>query len=511
MKPAVFEEAGCVICGQLTPMRELTPLRDTPCSLDILERDGVTRMQRKFEYEEAQDINGPVLDSTCDSMCVECETALANGTVPKLALANGFWIGEVPEVLKGLSFAEKMRIARIRHNRSLVRVSSGRAKMIANVIMFSNHTLKVYEELPPSKTELEDVLAFIFTGPVQPTSEDFERTPVLVRRHRVANALEWLKLNHKDYRDLIISHENLLSYKLAGVPVEYDYKRTEVGDGNKLSSELSVHDALDEEGTETGPCPFTVHGLTGPEYEQMDMQTVKARALQHLMAEGKTLGIGHSEKPESMYDNPQAYPQMFPWLFPYGLGGFENENISGRISEEAHKKKLLMYHDKRFQTDVYSPIVAFNHAQMKAASISSFLVANRTKFHDVADRLLGLNLHELNSISEWMIEGEIVKPITEDEKECFRILGDVDSVAGKVQGSLILKEYMRNEIWALTSFMGAPTWFITLSPADIAHPLCLYYAGSDTKFSPKILSDIFAFLEIPLLLQDSLTTWSNHL
>ncbi|KAJ6549431.1 hypothetical protein DFH09DRAFT_855976, partial [Mycena vulgaris] len=269
MNPAVFEEAGCAICGQLTPLRELTLLNETPYSLNMLERAGVTRMERHREDEEVQDIDGPVLDSTCDSMCLGCETALADGKIPKLALANGFWIGEVPDVLKGLSFAERILIARIRHNRSLVRVSSGRAKMIANVIMFSNPTLKVYKELPPSKTELEDVLAFIFTGPVQPTFEDFKRTPMLVRRNRVADALEWLRLNHTDYRDLIISEENLQSYDLAGVPVVVDYKRTEAADGNKIPTELSVHDLQDEEGTETGLCPFTVHGLSGAEYEQM--------------------------------------------------------------------------------------------------------------------------------------------------------------------------------------------------------------------------------------------------
>ncbi|KAJ7028454.1 hypothetical protein C8F04DRAFT_964008 [Mycena alexandri] len=372
MDPAAFEEAGCAVCGQLTTLCELTPLASAPYSLDPLEREGVTRVERLSDTDEVDELDGPVLDSTCDSVCVDCEIHLVKGAVPPLALANGFWIGAVPEVLKGLSFAEKLLIARIRHNRCLVRVSSGRAKMMANVIMFSNPTFKVYKELPPSRSEIEDVLAFIFTGPVQPTPEDYERTPMLVRRNKVAAALQWLKINHKDYHDLVISEENLNTYELSGVPVVVDYKRMETGNGNKLPTEMSVHEVEDDVGTTTGQCPFTVHGLSGAEYEQMDMQTVKTKALNHLMAEGRTLGIGHSVKPESMYDNPQAYPQMFPWLFPYGLGGFENQHIVGRISEDTHKKKLLMYHDKRFQTDVYFPIVAFNHSQMKASATLEF-------------------------------------------------------------------------------------------------------------------------------------------
>jgi hypothetical protein len=51
----------------------------------------------------------------------------------------------------------------------------------------------------------------------------------------------------------------------------------------------------------------------------MSMDRLKARALQHLSENRSTLSISHDSKPQSMYDNPQAYPQMFPWLFSYDL------------------------------------------------------------------------------------------------------------------------------------------------------------------------------------------------
>lgn len=139
-----------------------------------------------------------------------------------------------------------MLVARIHHNRCLVRVSSGKAKMIANCIMFSNPSVKIYHKLPPSKDELDEVLAFVFMGSAQPTEEEFKQTPMLVRRNKVATALEWLKLNHADYADLEISQENLSSYPLEGVPVVVDYKRTNPSDGNKLASAMSSHDNVDE-------------------------------------------------------------------------------------------------------------------------------------------------------------------------------------------------------------------------------------------------------------------------
>ena len=44
---------------------------------------------------------------------------------------------------------------------------------------------------------------------------------------------------------------------------------------------------------------------------------------------------------------------MFPWLFPYGLGGMGNECIPSdvKISDAVRKKHWLMYHEKRFQHD----------------------------------------------------------------------------------------------------------------------------------------------------------------
>ena len=63
--------------------------------------------------------------------------------------------------------------------------------------------------LPPSIEDLDEVLAFNFTGPIRLSPKDLERTPLLVRRRRVAAALEWLKLNHADYLNLDISYDNL--------------------------------------------------------------------------------------------------------------------------------------------------------------------------------------------------------------------------------------------------------------------------------------------------------------
>ncbi|KAJ6609910.1 hypothetical protein B0H10DRAFT_2166208 [Mycena sp. CBHHK59/15] len=160
--------------------------------------------------DPVEELDGPVLAEDCDSIC------------PLRSLANHIWIGHVPWQLKDLSFAEKMLITRVRHNRCVVRVASRRGKMSANAIMFATPVVKVYNILLRTRDELSELLAFVFVGPTRPTDEEYVRTPMLVRWDQVKDTLDWLKLNHVDYADLAVSAENIKDLPENGIPCRVD-------------------------------------------------------------------------------------------------------------------------------------------------------------------------------------------------------------------------------------------------------------------------------------------------
>jgi len=246
---------------------------------------------------------------------------------------NGNWLGGVPPQLQNLTWTEKMLISHVCHNCCIVRVtSSGMHKMSANAVFFSTPMPKIYASLPPKCEELEEVMAFIFIGPTMPTDKDFKCTPLLVRRNKVAGALEWLKLNHVDYADVDISYENLKGYSENSPPVVVDFKLSSENDLHENKESLPVNEDNDN-GVESGECPFVVHGLVSADIENKTARELRAIALKHLL-NGKMLGIGHAATPESIYDNPQLYPQIFPWLFPYGLGGIGNECGFKKVSHQ---------------------------------------------------------------------------------------------------------------------------------------------------------------------------------
>jgi hypothetical protein len=103
--------------------------------------------------------------------------------------------------------------------------------------------------------------------------------------------------------------------------------------------------------------------------------------------------------------------------------------------------------------------------------LKEVILAKQKSFDNIANRLLQINSDVLTDITEHMIKGKRVKGDSPEEKDCLQLIHDLDHIGGHVKGSITSKKYMRNEIWSLISFQGAPSWYITLSPTDDKHPI----------------------------------------
>jgi len=102
----------------------------------------------------------------------------------------------------------------------------------------------------------------------------------------------------------------------------------------------------------------------------------------------------------------------------------------------------------------------------------------------MSKRLMNVHWPTMDAIAERLEAGEYVKPETPEETLCFQVMHDLDAISGKMHGSAARKKTMRNEIWSLVGRLSAPYWYITLSPADNCHPICIYYAGTNERFDP---------------------------
>jgi DNA-directed RNA polymerase subunit RPC12/RpoP len=179
---SAFEEAGCTVCGRLCKLSDLSPRESLDVDWSLLDVESVTQKERFSITDPVEEVSRPILAKGCEGVCTECESKLLARVRPPRSLANHLWIGELPWQLKGLTSAEKMMVTKVWHNRCVVRVASGRGKLVANAIMFATPIRRVYSVLPPSRDELSEVLVFVFLVSAKPTEDDFVHTPMFVRR-----------------------------------------------------------------------------------------------------------------------------------------------------------------------------------------------------------------------------------------------------------------------------------------------------------------------------------------
>ncbi|KAI0640827.1 hypothetical protein C8Q79DRAFT_889026, partial [Trametes meyenii] len=221
-----------------------------------------------------------------------------------------------------------------------------------NVVVFGQPVDRLYTVLPPPRKDIQDCLAILFVGAAKPSDEDIKCTPFLVRRDVVARviacALLWLQRNNDLYSDIQISETNLASYDDGHSPVGIVYRPH----GNPTPPEsLAVYEALSDRSVREGDISFVVHALHAPDLSRMTYEAKVALAVRHFESGNGVLAYGHESQPQSIYHNTELFPRMFPWLFPYGVGGFENKGISTRLHRADHIRTLLSYPDRRFQTD----------------------------------------------------------------------------------------------------------------------------------------------------------------
>ena len=84
--------------------------------------------------------------------------------------------------------------------------------------------------------------------------------------------------------------------------------------------------------------------------------------------------------------------------------------------------------------------------------------------------------------------GEHITVQNHAEKQCFQLINNLDAISGRMHGSTSSKKYMQKEIWSMINHIGSPSWYITLSPADIQHPISIYFVSTNNQFCPDLPS-----------------------
>ncbi|CAN0481200.1 unnamed protein product, partial [Ectocarpus sp. 12 AP-2014] len=124
-------------------------------------------------------------------VCDECYRSLARNILPDAALANGFWVGTLPDELQTATFVERAAAHTIRTKGHVVALESRRVNNIPGTakrstrgtsVFYANNSSSVAKELPLAATGLLDMITVVLAGKKKPKPSDLGRHWALVNQ-----------------------------------------------------------------------------------------------------------------------------------------------------------------------------------------------------------------------------------------------------------------------------------------------------------------------------------------
>ncbi|KAJ3899405.1 hypothetical protein F5879DRAFT_810954, partial [Lentinula edodes] len=207
---------------------------------------------------------------------------------------------------------------------------SGQYASRGNVCIFPQDPGPLATCLPPPLSQIHDDICVILVGSpdTEITIETLTRTPLLVRRSKIINALKWLKLNNPLYKDLNLDtmEANASQYPEHGIPIPLkSIIRTA---SNSESSSYTAQANSEQFNENVSPSGMLSSTVIDADHIDSTYKMRKLIALQQLKSGDEPfIKFPSGSTALSTYKNPKLYAYLWPTLFPYGVGMMENDDI----------------------------------------------------------------------------------------------------------------------------------------------------------------------------------------
>ena len=410
-------------------------------------------------------------------ICHTCHTTLKLGRIPAQSKANRMALDEIPDELKDLNNLELHIICKQILFMKLVKLPRGKQKGIkgaaVNVPADLGPACNLLPRLPPDahivslklKRKLEYKQAYLHDT---------------IHPEKVITALNYLKNNNPLYADIEITEDWIRSWQDAdndlykgvfvneddnAISMESDKERNstenQMSDSNCDSAQLDSTNDCDSDNSDTAKKNNT------NEIEKEDLialeQNCKLRdlpydtCLQNELPEEAnqvfSIAPGEGNKPIPLLTDTQFEELANPDKFPYGDGGFADTERDTKLTLRKYVNARLLDQDGRFAKDIdyiFGMQYAVEHKQVRD-SISVALRQTR------GCQQLGSNLHAGMLKNPQHLQNLFKK----DRAYTF---------LKNIRGSPPYWQKMFYELLAMIQTLGIPTWFLTLSAADMKWP-----------------------------------------
>lgn len=384
---------SCASCARELPLKDRQCKDHDELNLDVLDGPDVHWSHQGHAPPPTAFTSGPLANKLLEvhgvkdkgnsmyrlDLCTPCLKSIHRNSTPKHSLANRLYLGPVPPELSDLTMVEECMISHARAKSWIVKLQEAEASSSspASQRSLKGHTI-IYPQQPDNLASIlphpvSDTLTFIcviFVGSSRLTKGWLRNKAKLlvVRREKVYNALTWLKANNPLYREVKIDHDHLQALPEDDV---LPYHVEHVSSDDAQETLVTRYDNAVESGNITAEVPEDT--LEHTHFESVviaDVDThtphsqLRAVAVRHAKTKGRPfVKISHGANPVNEFNNVDLFPILYPTLFLYGCGGFEDGAHLKKISLKEHVKWLFSLRDKRFQMHYSFPFTVFNILQ----------------------------------------------------------------------------------------------------------------------------------------------------
>ncbi|KAJ4478784.1 hypothetical protein C8J55DRAFT_429862, partial [Lentinula edodes] len=149
-------------------------------------------------------------------LCAECHSCLIQDKMPRLALNNHLFRGDLPDVLQDVTWIEEMICSLYRTTAHVTRIYASSSPsdplvLHGNACAHPFDLCTTVRVLPWTPADVNGVLSVIFVGPQKLTPDDFAKLkPFHVRRPVIRMLLNFLCRSNRLYADLPAPDETCL-------------------------------------------------------------------------------------------------------------------------------------------------------------------------------------------------------------------------------------------------------------------------------------------------------------
>ena len=368
----------------------------------------------------------------------------------KFSAGNDMDPGIVPEQLKGLTQVEEMLISRVCPIMRVYRKHGGQRG-------YQGHVLNLPQDIQSFLNRLPSHVADLPVMVVRRHGADNTHRDFTVRRHKVLEAVLWLKTNNPYFKCIEIDREAIQILPENGIPEELRY----VVDENDVSVHVENEGPPEEPAmSANGSLEELVLGNESTSFIPMrQRQRKEGAAIQDAVNETDPLDWPSTEDNiVNEFKTDGLATMAFPTLFPYGKGDPTNRARQHGITLTESFKHLMKFAERlangkfewRFASHPRFPYWALNMKQ-RHQLLSQANIYLRQHPADA-----NMTMEELKEMVNSMSANQMVNRL--------------QRYVSKVQGTNQYWYQRLQELLSLIEQKGCPTFFFTFSAADSHWP-----------------------------------------